>query len=67
MPSESARARLRQIRDLKLAMQNLAQELDSERDRLIREATEDGATQGALEIDTGLDQSVISRILMRDA
>ena len=67
MPPQSPRARLRQIRDLKRAMEDLALELDSERDRLIREATEEGATQGSLEIDTGLDQSAISRILMRRA
>jgi hypothetical protein len=63
MPSESPLPRLREIRDI----QKSAQELGPERDRLIRRAAKLGHTQGELAVATGLDQSVISRILMRRA
>jgi hypothetical protein len=60
MPPQSPRARLRQIRDLKLAMQDLARELDAERDRLIRKALEEGASQRDLVVDTGLSKSTVA-------
>lgn len=66
MPPQSPRARLRQIRDLKRAMQDLARELDSERDRLIRRATEEGASQRDLVIDTGLSKSTVGEIAAGD-
>lgn len=63
MPPESPLPRLREIRDL----QKSALELTPERDRLIRLAAELGHTQGELAVAAGLDQSVISRIVMRRA
>lgn len=66
MPSKSPRARLRQIRDLKRAMQDLALGLDLERDRLIRKATEEGASQRDLVIDTGLSKTTVGEIAAGD-
>jgi hypothetical protein len=62
MPSQSPRARLRQIRDLKIAMQVLAQELDAERDRLLRQAREEGASQRDLVVDSGLSKTTVAEI-----
>lgn len=62
MPSENPMPRLREIRDI----QNSAQELTPERNRLIRKAAELDHSQGEIAVATGLDQTRIGQILRSD-
>jgi hypothetical protein len=47
-------------------MQDLARELDSERDQLIRQAREEGASQRDLVVDSGLSKTTVAEIAPGD-